>query len=327
MTRKLSTMFFALSTMAFAVGIVVVPDAYGTTVSTKVATRAVTGVADVTAPVAVSVTNTNTATGRVAVRGLEVDATVNNVEVDRTVDVSNGVADFESVGSVLHVLNRVRRVDRPGIVRNAEVERVLSGGFLEPDTSELRKVNVVGVVNDVARVEAHVGERVVGLVKVTTNVRVNNGVDFVGDDVTVTRGVQSCFVPRSGLEDRFVSRNDDGVNLVSASYFANGTRVAGIERRGASSRKTKPASRWDAQAQWDMRTRMTRYGQDWSPVEETFRTNVRWSAKWELRWWGFKQNDGHTVWVYHRRSRMNGVRYTSVVDTNTGQWDGWQSVR
>jgi hypothetical protein len=83
---------------------------------------------------------------------------------------------------------------------------------------------------------------------------------------------------------------------------------------------------WDWRAQQDMRARMSRDGQAWSPVEGTFKSDVNWSPDWELRWWSFKTNNSRTVWVYHVRSKSSGERYTSLIDPNTGQWQNWQSA-
>jgi hypothetical protein len=83
---------------------------------------------------------------------------------------------------------------------------------------------------------------------------------------------------------------------------------------------------WDWRAQQDMRARMSRDGQAWSPVEGTFKKDVHWSPDWELRWWSFKTNNNRTVWVYHVRSKSSGERYTSLIDPHTGQWQNWQSA-
>lgn len=83
---------------------------------------------------------------------------------------------------------------------------------------------------------------------------------------------------------------------------------------------------WEWQAKEDIRARMSREGQAWSPVEGTFKTDVNWSPDWELRWWSFKENKGRTVWVYHLRSKASAGRYTSILDPSTGTWQHWQSA-
>jgi hypothetical protein len=85
-------------------------------------------------------------------------------------------------------------------------------------------------------------------------------------------------------------------------------------------------SEWDWQAQQDIQARMASEGQEWSPVQGTFKRDLNWSSDWELRWWAFNWNSNR-VWVYHVRSKSSGARYTSVVDLNTGRWQKWQSAR
>jgi hypothetical protein len=84
---------------------------------------------------------------------------------------------------------------------------------------------------------------------------------------------------------------------------------------------------WDWQAKEDIRARMTRDWQSWSPVEGTFKTDVNWSPDWELRWWAFRGSKSRTVWAYHVRAKASAQRFTSVLDPNTGQWQYWQSAR
>jgi hypothetical protein len=86
-------------------------------------------------------------------------------------------------------------------------------------------------------------------------------------------------------------------------------------------------AQWDWQAKEDIRARMTRGRQAWSPVQGTFQTDVNWSPDWELRWWAFKGSKSRTVWAYHVRSKRSAERFTSVLDPSTGQWQYWQSAR